>query len=478
MNWKLPNWLNVEIKPLFRPRQKRPPAPWVRHTQKAVAWLLCLLLAWFAVWRVILYHEIEHRFTAIRAAGLPTSGQELNAWRPQVPDAENGALVLTQAFALTRTFPDSRSNLVVAPELLKRTNQWSAEIHEMVSEYVLTNAAAIAKAREAARFQHFRFSADFSYALETELPHLGQLKNLARIVALQSALAAEDGRADEWLDQTVLLLNLASTIDEEPTIISHLVRDAIVRMAVTITERGMNRAVPGDEACKELQAAFARDGEINLLSRALIGERAMSIPIFRLSWSEIQNSNHNGEDVSQPRKPQHYSGKPVFILWLIGFFERDLNFYLQTMDKGISLAKLPPPENLVLTNALEDASQVARRKSYFYSAILMPAFASVARREASTQAQVELAQVAMAVARFHNTRGRCPENLNELTPQFLDFVPADPFDGAPLHYRLLNNGYVIYSIDADGHDDGGREGPDRKKSTDANSYDITFTVER
>ena len=148
------------------------------------------------------------------------------------------------------------------------------------------------------------------------------------------------------------------------------------------------------------------------------------------------------------------------------------------MEKATSLAKLPPPENLVLTNAMEDASQVARKKSYFYSALLMPAFASVASREASTQAQVELAQVAMAVARFHNTRGAWPENLKVLVPQFLDFVPVDPFDGAPMRYHLLNKGWVIYSVDADGHDDGGRESPDHKKSTDTNSYDITFTVER
>jgi hypothetical protein len=478
MNGKLSTWLKKEIKLPLRPRQKRLPPPWVRWVSKVFTWLLCLVVVWFAVWRALLYREIDRRFAAIRTAGLPASGEELNAWRLPVPDSENGALILTQAFALARTFPDSRSNLVVASELLKRTNQWSAEIHEIVSEYALTNAAAIAKVREAARFQQFRFSADFSYALETELPHLGHLKNLARIVALQSALAAEAGHADEWPDQAVLLLNLASTIDEEPTIISHLVRNAIVRMAVTVTERGINRAVPGNEACKKLQNAFTRVGKTNLLARALIGERAMDIPIFRLSWSEIQNFNQNGEGENQPRKPQHYSGKPQFIFWLSGFFERDLNFYLQTMDRGISLAKLPPPENLALANALQEASQMAQTNRYIYSAMLLPAFASVARREASTQAQVELAQVAMAAARFHNTRGAWPDNLKVLVPQFLDFVPADPFDGAPMRYHLLNKGWLIYSVDADGHDDGGRESPDHKKSTDTNSYDITFTVER
>jgi len=33
-------------------------------------------------------------------------------------------------------------------------------------------------------------------------------------------------------------------------------------------------------------------------------------------------------------------------------------------------------------------------------------------------------------------------------------VPLDPFDGA-LRYRRLERGYLIYSVDVDGRDDGG-----------------------
>jgi len=479
MNAKLSAWLKTEIKLLpLRPRQKRPPPPWIRWVARVFQWVACLLLLWFVGWRVLLYRDIEHRFAALRAAGLPASGQELNTWRPPVPDAENGALILPQAFALARTFPDRRSNTIVALKLLERTNQWPTEIHEMVAEYVLTNALAIAKAREAENLPHFRFAADFAYGPETELPQLGCLKNLARIVALKAALAAEEGRADEWADQTVLLLHLASTIEEEPTVISHLVRNAMVRMAVTTTERGLNHVGPGEAAAEELQANFARIGETNLLPRALMGERAMMIPMFRLSWSEIQNLNQHGEGQSQPRKPQRYSGNPMIFFWLTGFFERDLNFYLQTMDKGISLAQLPPPANLMLTNELDTASQVAHQRGYLYSAMILPAFSNVARREASTQAQLELAQVAMAVERFHNIHGTWPENLMALRPHFLNIVPSDPFDGQPLRYHRLEKGFVVYSVGPDGEDNGGRERPANAKSTDKTHYDITFTVER
>ena len=71
------------------------------------------------------------------------------------------------------------------------------------------------------------------------------------------------------------------------------------------------------------------------------------------------------ETSSLAQEPQRYSGKPWFALWLTGFFERDLNFYLQTMEKGISLAALPPPESLAMTNYWNSAAP-SRRKDFIF----------------------------------------------------------------------------------------------------------------
>ena len=348
----------------------------------------------------------------------------------------------------------------------------------MVREYVQTNTLAVSKTGEAANFSNFRFSTDFSYGPDTDLSHLSQLKMLARIFALQAALAAEEGRSEEWSDKIVQILKLASAIDEEPAIIPHLVRNAIVRMAIQTTERGLNRVSPGDAACQKLQKAFIHAGETNLLTRALVGERANMIPVFRLSLSEVRHVTQSDEGDGQPRKPQHYSGKPIFILWLSGFFERDLNFYLQTMDKGISLSKLTFPESLVLTNQFDEASQIAQKEHYLLSGMLLPPLLRVATREAALETQIRLVETAMAVEQFRNVRGQLPPSLKELVPQFLKSVPADPFTAEPLRYRLSDKGYVIYGVDSDGRDNGGCEGPDHKKMSDTNCYDITFTVMR
>ena len=130
-------------------------------------------------------------------------------------------------------------------------------------------------------------------------------------------------------------------------------------MAVKATERSLNRVTPSNEMCKRLQDAFTRMGETNSLPLAFVGERAMMIPIFRLSWKEIQSFSQGDEEKNQPRKPQQYSGKPALFLWLSGFLERDLNFFLETMQTCASIAALPTPQNLALTNYFESAIKVS-----------------------------------------------------------------------------------------------------------------------
>jgi hypothetical protein len=474
MSAKILEWLNKEI----MPRRKRAAPSRLVRVMGRVCWICMLLvLCVFAVWRILLYREVNSRFARIRAAGFPVSGAELNDWCPSVPDRENGALVLTQAFALLRAFPDRRSNEVAEPSILSHTNVWTPATRGLVEAYVQTNARALAKVREALLFPRFRYPVDFGYGPGTPLPHLRGLKDMGLLAALGAALDAEEGRSEEWPEQVNLELRLAETVDGEPIVISYLVRKSIVRMAVKATERSLNRIIPTDEVCKQLQAEFSHASETNLLPLALVGERAMTIPIFRLSWKESQGSTQDNEPDNGPREPQHYSGKPMTFLWLTGFFERDLNFYLETMEKTISLAALPSPASLTLTNYIQSRDEVAEKKMYILSGLVLP-LSRLTAVEASTQASIRLAVTALAVERFRLDRGRLPSDLKELTPQFIDAVPTDPFDGAPLRYRRLARGYVIYSIDADGHDDGGREAPERRKSGDNSTYDITFVVER
>lgn len=61
----------------------------------------------------------------------------------------------------------------------------------------------------------------------------------------------------------------------------------------------------------------------------------------------------------------------------------------------------------------------------------------------------------LAVRSYKLDKGRMPEDLNQLVPEYVSTVPIDPFSGESLCYRTQPDGYVLYSVGADGQDDGG-----------------------
>src|SRR5882757_4648421 len=110
-----------------------------RKTFMSAIILLVLLGLILIGWRLYLAHVINGELGRIRAAHLPTNGEELNSWYPAVPNAENAALVMTQAFALRQLYPDGRSNLVFNFKLPGRGQALSPEEIELLSGYIVLN---------------------------------------------------------------------------------------------------------------------------------------------------------------------------------------------------------------------------------------------------------------------------------------------------------------------------------------------------
>ena len=65
-----------------------------------------------------------------------------------------------------------------------------------------------------------------------------------------------------------------------------------------------------------------------------------------------------------------------------------------------------------------------------------------------------------AVRLFRDDHSRLPRDLEELVPKYLDAVPLDPFSPSdqPLVYRVEGDKYRLYTVYANGLDDGGKTG--------------------
>jgi hypothetical protein len=445
--------------------------------------LFVLLIVSLLYWRGKLAMEVDAKLQAIRAAGLPTSGAELNAYYPAVPDSGNAALAMTQAFTLMRDFTDSRSNEIATFKIPSRGQLLTSEQKKLLSGYVEMNSDALDKMREAIKLPESRYPVDYCPGPGTLLPHLGKLKRLAMIVSYKSFLASGSGDTTNAVTEIENLFGMAQTLDQEPDIIAQLVRIALDAIAENSLEHCFNVNSLNESQLVGLASAFSNAEKTNLMAQALIGDLAITIPVFqsvRLRSKSAVELIEGAQEVggfSTSTLDPWLIREPRFFR-AIGFWDHDFLLYMNIMATNITLDNFPPPKSLVAADNFKKVNEVAIRKHCYLSKLFLPALSGAIIKEATSIAYLRNSITAIAIERFRLAQGRLPKNLNELVPQFLPAVPADPFDGQPLRYHHLAKGYVIYSIGSDGHDDGGREKPADWKSSDKTTYDITFTVER
>ncbi|TAK96873.1 MAG: hypothetical protein EPO07_14040 [Verrucomicrobia bacterium] len=444
--------------------------------------LLLLLGLPLAAWRMYFAHVINQQLAQIHAAGLPTNGEELNRWYPAAPDNQNAALVLTQAFALLKTINASSDARAEAAWKLKdkfprRADLFTPEQADLIRWYVETNQPALEKARAALALPACRYPIDCRWLMSTELPHLAHLVNLANLNQCRAALAILDGQKESSLENIETILALARTLDAEPCLISQLVRLRMVRMAFTTLQQRAEAGAFTQAELVKLNNLFTGIHTTNVAAFALIGDRALTIPYFRMTKSEaLRLHPPTDQDDGKPNSPLPCHGPAV--LRLIGYYELDYGSFLIGMNKAIALLSNTPPHNLRAAGYFSRVGEESTKRRRTLSGQTMSAYASVPLHENEAVAHQRLALTALAVENYRNETGGLPKELEELVPKYFAEVPEDPFTGLGLEYRRTKNGYALYSVGRDRQDNGGLEQADKKESDDKKSYDITFIVER
>jgi hypothetical protein len=88
--------------------------------------------------------------------------------------------------------------------------------------------------------------------------------------------------------------------------------------------------------------------------------------------------------------------------------------------------------------------------------LVVPALSRVGVMREQSAMERDAVLVAIALELHRRRHGDWPAALEELVPELLPAVPPDRFNGQPLRYRLLDGRPLVYSVGADGDDDGGR----------------------
>jgi len=446
------------------------------HRQRRVPLIFLVLLpVLLALVAMILWNVsrpvIDARVQAIRAAGYAVTLQEMDAAYKRPADVNNAALIYTNAFARPLLASNLANDYTVSNWLPPRGRPANEADKAEFEALLATNKEAMDLLYQAATLGATRYPIDLTQGAFTLLPHLSKIKSATAILATEGVILAQDRKNKEAVRTFVAASKVADSVAEEPLMISQLVYYAAWNVICADIEKALSLGSFNEDELLELQRVVTAGERTNSLALALAGERSGSLAVFtEVRHQTAMISGQWGSTTSGERlKTQLAMG----LMKATGVFTKDKDFFLDNMSNFVWAAEQPHPERWKQTQLLP--SPLAPSRFWVFSRMLLPALGKATKKDVEHAARIRAAQTALAIERFRMAHTNAlPETLSELTTAFCPSVPLDPFDGTALHYKRLQRGYVVYSIGADGKDDGGTE----YNSKNPAGYDITFTVEK
>lgn len=415
--------------------------------------LVLFILSPWGVWSIISRAALSRRLAAIRAAGEPVTLEELRALKyAPVPEADNGAADVLRACAIAQRISDKlHKGSVPVPMLgaIECPGVGEPIPQEMFAamQLCLTDFDEMHRLLEQGLAKKCcRFDVQFSiFAAFSE--HVSPLRLIVKVCSLQAVTLAEQGDASSAARAVANGIRLPSTMRDEPFFIAALTRLALQMIAVSIAEDWVGRCQPSAADLHRVQKAIGQALDPQSVRRSLIGERCYSIVALRVAGK--------GFLVPEPARKSWF-GALLIRLVPSALADRDLCAAIDCMNGYIDRLRLPYPHSLIEAAKFDALADLDVPGYCLLTRLWMPPYRDSLPGFQREMANLETARVAMAVERYRLMRGGLPASLDALVPEFIEAVPADPFDAQPLRYKRAKDGFVVYSINRDLVDDGGR----------------------
>ena len=323
-----------------------------------------------------------------------------------------------------------------------------------------------------------RFDVRYEAHLNAKSPHLFVLMQAARCFTLRAvAYLAEDDRNAAFADAGMIIF-LAQSVAGEPTLISHLVRIAILEQALQVIWQGLTENKWSNEQLGVLRAKLSSVNLVEDLQLALLYERDMfNLVIDQMIRKPVSQWQEDFRGIGEFNPPP---GNQV--PWLEQNQIRLNQLYLKfarnlvdvkngVIDPGIaaahddSLEKLDKndPHNLLVALVSMNLSGVAMRFGNTQTGLDHACIAAALEQKKMKDGQypgefVDLAKLSVSLARG------IPSMLRSRRLGGLNLT--DPFSGDPYFYFTGTRRYVLYGTGWNLKDDGGKvimEGPENTR---------------
>ena len=334
------------------------------------------------------------------------------------------------------------------------------------AEVVLANLAecsdVLQELQESSKRKYSRFNLRYNNddPAAILLPHLAVLKHICQILQLRATAELAVGKRAEAFTDINVMFRVAESSRGEPILISQLVRLPMLYMALEPIAGGFGQW--SEPELKTFQEQLQRLDFCADMKRSLGAERVLFgggiIEFLRREpdkfealsgdgkfpgavWSAVPNGWFDLEKVNYSR-----------------FFDELVMPSIDVANRRITPSACKEAEGRI-TGVLGKTQVRLFLQHRAFCSLLVPGTLTLARKTAFGQTAADTAGIACAVERFKLAKGKLPESLGELAPQFMERLPHDVITGQSLKYIRTEDGhYAIYSVGWNEKDDGGVAG--------------------
>jgi len=340
--------------------------------------------------------------------------------------------------------------------------------------------------------------------IDVLLPHLGSLRNTARMFAMDTEIAIEEGDADRASANIGAMIALSEQISSEPFLISHLVAIAIYEFARNQIHRVYDRAPRLFERDHVIALSHQlTDARRRSLSLEFESERAMFLDLLQRSFTD----DGKGDGRLTPEGARILRGVASTPLALGPEFDDETPWLVRSASNataplaGVAIAsraaQLAAFDEILANvsralasdpSGLREVSAWSERFDERHSGPgipiwrpltdIVPAMTQIVVTVHRSRAASDATIVLLAADAYRLDHATWPDSLDRLVPHYLPGIPDDPFEpGASILYRSDASGPTIWFRGADGDDDSARTPDSPTQARDAMSLFRRFQLD-
>ncbi len=413
---------------------------------------------WWTLWNHQLNRKLADEIQRVRARGEPLTTLELNDYYQPAQGRTDMTKEILAAFEVCLS-PGLRPQWIRLPlagypqdfgfpEVVPPVSESWGQLTE-VEAFLVKQRTALATFHEVAeRKGTARYPCDYSAGYNTAIEHVQDLRRAAQILSLEFHVHLHHGRPSQAIDSILAQLAMAQTLEDDPCMVSQLVRVALGRDAMKLIQRGMNEVKWSNADLIRLQTGLREFQFPSALKDVLLGERASA---FTACYDPLKMAggkyNPTPEEVRVmlTRPPQRVADAAKILEIHRGLLESSEKPWSESIRAGQKV------EAEVDALGKSPTSQL----TYIMTLLFVPATSYTAQSFAETAAWRDSADAAIAAELYRRKHGKRPEELVDLVPAFLPQIPNDPFTDMSMKMKLSADGLRVYSVGSDLQDNGG-----------------------